>query len=200
MPTHNHQNDLVNDKNTTLLSMNTRHVDCVSSTWTKKCRACCTRFSPFGRRAAAAARDCDAENAVCWEFLQDLTTCIQNDESCEYMVAKLESHVLKLKGQQVTACSPTAVHRRTTTARHDVNQVSFTSADTTVNDENDDNESFTNNESHSCHSKQQQQQHDDDKLIQNWNKRCNDCKMNYNNKHKILLWNEWVTRLELSIS
>ena len=118
----------------------------------------------FWTAAAAAARDCDAENAVCWEFLQDLITCIQNDESCEYTVAKLESHVLKLKGQHVT-CSPTAVHRETTARHDDVNQVSFTSADTTVNDENDDNESFTNNESHSCHCKQQQQ-HDDDKLIQ----------------------------------
>jgi hypothetical protein len=59
-------------------------------------------------------------------------------------------------------CSPTAVHRETTARHDDVNQVSFTSADTTVN--NDDNESFTNNESHSCHCKQQQ--HDDDKLIQ----------------------------------
>jgi hypothetical protein len=163
MPTHNHQNDLVNDKHDTLVNeykacrLRLEHMDQKVSSMLHSIQSFC-----WTAAAAAAARDCDAENAVCWEFLQDLTTCIQNDESCEYMVAKLESHVLKLKEHQVTSCSPT-VHE-TTTARHDVNQVSFTSADTIAKDENDDNESFTNNESHSCHSKQQQ--HDYDKLIQ----------------------------------
>jgi hypothetical protein len=165
MPTHNHQNDLVNDKDDTLVNeykacrLRLEHMD-------QKLSSMLHSIQSFfwTAAAAAAARDCDAENAVCWEFLQDLITCIQNDESCEYTVAKLESHVLKLKGQHVT-CSPTAVHRETTARHDDVNQVSFTSADTTVNDENDDNESFTNNESHSCHCKQQQHD-DDDKLIQ----------------------------------
>ena len=68
----------------------------------------------------ATANDCNdasiQDAAVCCKFLQDVSTCINDDVSCESMLAKLNSHVLKLNSR---ACFPTSpIHEHTTRLRY----------------------------------------------------------------------------------